>query len=114
MTSVSVVTAEALRSNIASGNSGEVVVRVTIQNGYHVNANPPTYRYLKATELEMSPNDGVSVKSVYYPPPQNKKFAFAEKPLAVYEGTTELKATLQADRSATKGGRSLTARLRIQ
>jgi len=89
-------------------------VRLTIQSGYHVNANPPTFPYLKATALEISPADGVSVAFVTYPKAVNKKFAFAEQALSVYEGETDLKATLKSDQTAKKGERSIPARLRIQ
>ena len=112
--SVDVVKAAVQPAAINAGGSGEAIVRLTIQKGYHINANPPTYRYLKATELEIAQGEGVSVTSVYYPPPLNRKFTFAEKPLAVYEGDTELKATLKADPSTKKGERSISARLRIQ
>jgi hypothetical protein len=89
-------------------------VRLTIQNGYHINANPPTYPYLKATELEIAPADGVSAGPVTYPSPINREFPFAEKPIAVYEGQAELKTTLRADKSAKKGERGIPAKLRIQ
>ena len=112
--SESVVKIEAHPVEIPAGGSAEAVVRVTVQNGYHINANPPTYPYLKPTALEISPADGVSVGFVSYPNAINKKFAFAEKPLAVYEGETELKTTLKADKSAKAGQRSISARLRIQ
>lgn len=98
---------------IPAGGSVEAIVQVTIQSGYHINANPPTYSYLKATELEIAPADGVAV-SVTYPKPLERTFVFAEKPLAVYEGETELKAILKADKSAKQGERSISARLRIQ
>ena len=90
------------------------VVRIIIQNGYHLNANPPTYPYLKATELEITPGEGVTVGKVTYPPAKTGTFAFSEKPLAVYEGATELKAALRADKTASKGSRSMTAVLSIQ
>lgn len=112
--SIDVVKAEAQPASINAGSSGEAIVRLTIQKGYHINGNPPTYRYLKATELEIAQGDGVSVASVHYPPPLNRKFTFAEKPLAVYEGDTELKATLKADQSTKKGERSISAKLRVQ
>lgn len=99
---------------IKAGGSGEVTLRLTIQTGYHVNANPPTYSYLKATELEIAPAAGVSVGPISYPPPRNAKLSFAEKPIAVYEGETEIRATLKADKSAKPGERSLSAKLRIQ
>jgi DsbC/DsbD-like thiol-disulfide interchange protein len=114
ITSESVVKVEAHAVEISAGGSSEAVVRVTIQRGYHTNANPPTYPYLKATELEISPADGLSVGFVTYPPALSKKFPFAEKPLAVYEGDTEVKAVLKADKSAKPGQRSISARLRIQ
>ena len=114
ITSEGVVKAAAERIEIAAGGSGEATVHLTIQNGYHVNANPPTYPYLKATALDISPGDGVTVAFVTYPKAIEKKFVFAEKPLAVYEGTTELKATLKVDKAVRKGERSVPARLRIQ
>jgi thiol:disulfide interchange protein DsbD len=108
------VKAEPHPVEILAGGAGEAVVRTTIQSGYHVNANPPTYPYLKATELEIKPDEGVTVGKVTYPPAVIGTFAFAEKPLAVYEGTTELKAELKADKTAQKGNRSMRAILRIQ
>ena len=114
ITSEGVVRAAAQRVEIPAGGSAEATVRLTIQSGYHVNANPPTFSYLKATDLEISPSDGVSVAFITYPNAVNKKFAFAEQPLAVYEGDTDLKATLKADKAAKKGERSIPARLRIQ
>jgi DsbC/DsbD-like thiol-disulfide interchange protein len=114
ITSEGVVKVAAQPVQISAGQSGEAVIRITIQNGYHVNANPPTYSYLKATELEVSPAEGVSLASVTYPKAQNKKFPFAEKLLAVYEGEADLKATLKTDKAAKKGERSIPARLRIQ
>ena len=114
ITSEGVVKAVAQPVDIPAGASAEAVVRLTIQNGYHVNANPPTYPYLKATVLELSPAEGVSVGYVAYPNAEHRKFAFAEQPLAVYEGETELKILLKADKNAKKGERSIPARLRIQ
>jgi DsbC/DsbD-like thiol-disulfide interchange protein len=114
ITSEGVVKAAAQPAEISAGGSAEAIVRLTIQNGYHVNANPPTYPYLIATTLELSPSDGVSVGSVIYPQALNRKFAFAEQALAVYEGEADLKVFLKADKTAKKGERSIPARLRIQ
>lgn len=114
ITSVGVVKVDAQPVEIPAGGSAEAVVRLTIQNGYHVNANPPTYPYLKATVVELSPSDGMSVDYVVYPTAVNRKFAFAEQALAVYEGETDLKVLLKADKTAKKGERSIPARVRIQ
>jgi hypothetical protein len=114
ITSEGVVKAVAQRVEIPAGSSAEATVRLTIQSGYHVNANPPTFPYLKATVLEISPGDGVSVAFLTYPKAVTRKFAFADQPLSVYEGDTDLKATLKSDKTANKGERSIPARLRIQ
>ena len=114
ITSESVVKAAAQRVDIPVGGSAEAIVRLTIQSGYHVNANPPTYSYLRPTVLEISTGDGLSVAFITYPNAVDKKFPFAEKALAVYEGQTDLKPTLAADKAAKKGERSIPARLRIQ
>lgn len=99
---------------IASGGSGEASVRLAIQSGYHVNANPPTFSYLIPTELTITPAVGVSAGTISYPPPINAKFSFSEKPLAVYEGEVVIRAILKADKVAKPGPQSLTAKLHIQ
>lgn len=109
-----VVKAAAQPAEIPAGGSAEAIVRLTIQNGYHVNANPASYPYLIATALELSPSDGVSVGYVIYPQAVNRTFAFAEQALAVYEGEIDLKVFLKADKTAKKGERSIPAKLRIQ
>ena len=112
--SVDVVKAAPQPVELAAGSSGAANVRLTIQSGYHINANPPAYSYLIATALEISPADGVSAGLITYPKPLSRKFVFAEKPLTVYEGETEVKAALKAEKSAKPGQRSLAAKLRIQ
>ena len=97
-TSLNFVKASASEAQISAGGSGEAIVRVTVQSGYHVNANPPTYPYLKATELTVQAADGLSVGFVTYPTAITKKFSFAEKPLAVYEGEVPIKGHAESGR----------------
>ena len=112
--SVDVVKANPQDVSIAAGESGEAVVQLRITNGYHVNANPPSQPYLKPTEIEIPPAQGISVEFITYPDPLVRTFAFSETPLKVYEGETNLKVRLKADKSATSGARNLSAKLRVQ
>ncbi len=112
--SVDVVKATPQETTIAPGQSGVVPVRLQIKNGYHVNANPPSQSYLKPTEIELKPAEGISVEFITYPDPLIKTFAFSETPLKVYEGETELKLHLKADKRATAGKHNLSATLRVQ
>jgi hypothetical protein len=114
ISSLNFVKADASEVEISAGGSGEAIVRVRVQNGYHVNANPPTYPYLKATELTAQSADGLSVGFVTYPTAITKKFAFAQKPLAVYEGEVPIKVMLKAAASATKTPHALAGRLNVQ
>jgi thiol:disulfide interchange protein DsbD len=114
ITSESVVKVAVQGAEIPAGGFADAIVRVTVQSGYHVNSNPPTYPYLKATELDMADTDEISLNSIFYPKPLVKKFAFADKPLHVYEGETPLTVSLQAAPTAKKGQQSIPAKLRIQ
>ena len=112
--STDVVQATPQEATLARGESGDLVVSLKIANGYHVNANPPSFSYLKATELEIQPAAGIAVEFIKYPDPLTKKFSFADKPLAVYEGETTLTARLKADNTAQSGQHNLLAKLRVQ
>ncbi len=114
ITSTGVVHATAKPVEVSPGGSGELIVALKIENGYHVNANPPTYPYLKATELLIPSSEGFSAGPVSYPTAITKKFPFADKPLAVYEGDLALKSTIRADASAPRGEHSMAAVLRVQ
>ena len=112
--SVDVVKASPQEVTLAAGEAGDAIVKLEIKNGYHVNAIPPSFSYLKATQLEITPADGISVQFVTYPDPLTRKFAFSDKPLAVYEGETTLKARLKADKSIKPGTHNLSAKLSVQ
>jgi|SRR5215213_3188250 len=112
--SVDVVKATPQETTLAPGESGDVLVRLQITNGYHVNANPPSQSYLKATEIELKPQESISVEFITYPDPLIRKFSFSETPLKVYEGETDLKLRLKADKTAKPGKHNLSAKLRVQ
>jgi thiol:disulfide interchange protein DsbD len=112
--SVDVVKAMPQETTLAPGESGDLHVRLQISEGYHVNANPPSQPYLKATEIELKPADGISVEFITYPDPLVRTFAFSETPLKVYEGETNLKVRLKADKRAAPGKHNLSAKLRVQ
>jgi hypothetical protein len=99
---------------IAANGSSEAVVHLTVKPGYHLNANPATYAYLKATEVELNPTGGITVSFITYPDPIVRTFPFAEKPLAVYEGDTQLRIMLKASTSVSKGPTNLPGKLKVQ
>jgi hypothetical protein len=111
---MSVVKATVDPLEVAAGQSNEAIVKINTQSGYHINANPATFEYLKATELDLPDTPEIVVDYIYYPNPQVKKFPFSEQPLRVYEGETQLRVMLNADKNAPKGARTLPAKLNVQ
>ena len=95
--SASVVKAQAADVSIPAGGSADATVTLSISPGYHINANPATFPYLIATEVSQSENvNGLQVMGKpIYPVGVMKKFVFAEKPLAVYEGEVTIKLPLR-------------------
>ncbi|HEV7860195.1 MAG TPA: protein-disulfide reductase DsbD domain-containing protein [Pyrinomonadaceae bacterium] len=114
ISSTDVVKASAAPLEMAAGGAAMVSVKIEVKEGYHINANPPTFPYLKATEVSVEAGEGLTASQPSYPPSVTRTFAFAEKPLAVYEGATEIKLPLKAAATAAKGARTLPLRLRVQ
>jgi hypothetical protein len=115
ITSIGVVEATPIGASLAKGESGEAAVRLKIDDGYHVNANPATLPYLIPTQLDITPATGISVDFITYPNGVIKKFSFSpDQALAVYEGQTDLKLRLTAAKTAQPGEHNLSVKLRVQ
>lgn len=109
-----VVRVETPGIELKAGGSGEASFKLTIADGYHINANPPSFSYLKATELTVDPSSGITPGKPVYPSSVTRKFAFSKDPLAVYEGQTAIKLPLSVGADAQKGAQMLKGKLRIQ
>ena len=115
ITSIGVTKVDPEELTLGKGESGTATVRLQIQHGYHVNANPASFPYLIATQLDITSAAGVSVGAITYPDPLTKKFSFSpDAPLKVYEGETIVKAMVKADAAAQPGKHNLSAKLRVQ
>lgn len=91
--SAQVVKVATLPTEIVAGGSADAIVRLSIMPGYHINANPATFSYLIATEVQAGPDPDHPILPgrPIYPAAVKKKFAFADQPLDVYEGEIEIK-----------------------
>jgi hypothetical protein len=108
------VTALVEEVRLDAGGAGEASVRLDIAKGYHTHANPATDKFYIATELRAEPQDGITPGKPVYPPGTPRKLGFAEKPLALYEGSVVIKLPLRADKNALKGRHTLRGKLRVQ
>jgi len=101
--------------SVAIGGHADATVLLSISPGFHINANPATFPYLIATELEVGNGFGIiTAGKPVYPTAQKKRFKFAEQPLAVYENEVRLTLPLHATPKATKGPVSLAISVTVQ
>ena len=72
---------------IKRGGSGRGTIVMSIPGGLHVNSSRPNNIYLIPTTVRVSAA-GAKVGAVNFPRGRNRKFAFSEETLNVYEGRT--------------------------
>ncbi len=101
------------RTAFEPGAEAGIAAVLTIDRGWHVNSNRPTFEYLIPTSLELTPPEGWRVLSIAYPEGELKTFAFESEPLSVYEGRVAILARLAVPPGAT-GEAPVAATLRYQ
>ena len=77
--------------------SASVRVALDIAPGWHINAHEPLQPGLIATELRLAEGKGQSrwrLDTVRYPQPEVLKLGFQREPLAVYQGQTQIAASM--------------------
>ena len=97
-----------------AGGSLDAVINVSIQPGFHINANPPTFSYLIPTEVTAGNTAGIIPGKPVYPAGEKRKFQFADQPLSVYEGDARVILPLGVEGRAAKGALSLPITVRVQ
>jgi DsbC/DsbD-like thiol-disulfide interchange protein len=71
----------------SDGTPAEIALVVTVEKGWHVNANDPGGSYLIPTTLEIDTPAGTTVQSIRYPDPVVRSLSFASgTTLRLYEG----------------------------
>ncbi len=83
-------------ARILQGAAGSAALHIdaTLAAGWHVNSHQPSEDYLVATSIRLDPSPGVQFGEPKYPEGKMKKFAFAKKPLSVYEGSFSVEVPL--------------------
>ena len=70
----------------APGEAARFAAVLSIEPGWHVNSNQPTYDYLIPTEITVrTPEGWADPTEIVYPMGVMKKFAFADEAISVYE-----------------------------
>ena len=85
---------------LAAGGKGTVALEMTLGSGWHVNSHRPLQSFLIPTTATLATSSG-TLSEIRYPEPVTKRFAFADEPLAVYQGTVRFESELALAATAT-------------
>jgi len=91
------VTATAQLGDPGDGGWRPLKVRLSVAPGWHVNANPASDDFLIPTTVEATAGE---LRALRYPPAKRLELAFAERPVAVWDGTVEIAGEMRPAESA--------------
>ena len=80
---------------LVPGETFQVAVRLKVDDGWHINANPASFDFLIPTTLEVNADLPVKVLSIDCPPSTEFRSAFVEESISVYAGDAVIRATLR-------------------
>lgn len=69
-----------------SGSENKIALKVSIEDGWHINSNKPYEDFLIPTEVKLNATNGFNLLKVAYPAAKDYKFSFSDNPLSVWEG----------------------------
>ncbi|MCX6174209.1 MAG: protein-disulfide reductase DsbD [Ignavibacteriales bacterium] len=87
---------------VKAGTELKVVLNASIQNGWHINSNKPNDEFLIPTTIK-SGNKSFPVSNIDYPQPLERKLAFSEKPVSVFENEIKVGLIFKIDKSTASG-----------
>ena len=102
---------------IAPGGELDVVVSVTIQDGWHIYANPTGVPELKPTTLELDPDSerSATLVNLTYPAGEAKVLgSIGTEKVPLYEGKVQITARLRLAADAKPGSVQLKLQLSYQ
>ncbi len=99
---------------LTAGGSTRVAFVLTVAEGWHINANPPRPKNMKATEVTGKFTLASELKGQKYPEGEDFPFEGFDEPLSVYEGTVVIHATIDVPADAAGKEEDLTLNIRYQ
>ncbi len=86
-----------------AGTENKVVLKVDIEESWHINSNQPYENFLIPTALTLEDNQGFSLTKVVYPKAKDYKFSFSDKPLSVWAEEIFIGAILKVNDDVKPG-----------
>jgi suppressor for copper-sensitivity B len=102
------------RTAYEAASPARLAALVSIEKDWHVNSNKPTFDFLIPTVLTLALPEGWAPGQIRYPPAEMQRFAFADQPLAVYDGDVVIVADLEVPAGTAAGTYPVRGSLRYQ
>jgi DsbC/DsbD-like thiol-disulfide interchange protein len=96
------------------GRIVQAAVVLDIPDGFHVNANRLTNKFLIPTELKIDAPKGWRVGPVAYPRAIVRKLSFSKDPVQLYEGRAVMRFNVTVPANADKSATELRAHVKYQ
>ena len=96
------------------GRIVQAAVVLDIPDGFHVNANRLSNKFLIPTELKLDAPKGWRVSPVAYPRANVRRLAFSKDPVQLYEGRAIMRFTVTVPANADKSETTLRAHVKYQ
>ena len=112
--SAQTVTGSIGKGTIERGKATRGSVVLNIPGGLHVNSSRPASEFAIATVVKVSGASGIRVTGLTYPKGKNRKFAFSENTINVYEGRVSFPFTVTVPASFKGKTIRVTASVRYQ
>jgi len=91
----------------ARGRTVRMAVAVEMEDGMHVNANPPSFDWLIPVVASIEGVEGVSLVEAFYPEPVSRQFPYDDEPYLVYEDEFVIGLLIEVVADISPGGREL-------
>ena len=112
--SAQTVTGSIGKGTVERGKTARGSVVLNIPGGLHVNSSRPASEFAIATVVKVSGASGIRVTGLTYPKGKNRKFAFSENTINVYEGRVSFPFTVTVPASFKGKTIRVTASVRYQ
>jgi DsbC/DsbD-like thiol-disulfide interchange protein len=96
-----------------AGGTAKVALSILVDQGFHVNSDKPTDKYLIPLRLTWSPG-ALESKDVAFPKPETAKLPFSEKPVSIFSGSFQIVTQFKVPRDAPPGPATVIGKLRYQ
>ena len=104
-----------VRATARQTDASQIVVDISIPEGWHINSSQPLQEGLIPTSISIdSAKDGWQLGKVSYPQPVTATPGFQKEPLSVYDGDIQIQVQVKVDADDKKSARILPIQLGIQ